>query len=378
MREVRVSESLIGNRITTPIFSEQGNLLLKEGVLIDKNVLFKLEMHDIEFISVLDELIDDIKPVSIIDETKYEKAVSDIKSVFETLMEQEHIGIKDSIPPEHLELVKKIINELMIALENAEDILYAINDLLHTDEYTYIHSVHVTILSIITSKALNYEYDDIKHIALGALLHDIGKVRVDVNLILSPGKLNKQERKNVERHSQLGYELLEELDDLSFTTKQIIRLHHEKIDGSGYPLGLKGIEIPEYVRIVTVCDMYDAMTTDRVYRKKMPAYKALDILMAEAIYKIDAKIYSVLMKNIAIYPIGAGVILSDGSIGMVTGYRNVNPVRPKVRILKSKIGSKHLVLDEINLEENQILFIEDVWDLEEVRTKKRDGKIIKN
>lgn len=371
MKSARVGETILGNRIMEPVFSDQGNLLLKQGVLIDNKVLEKLKGHNVDFVYIVDTLTYGIETKSIIEEEKIRAAVTAVKHIFSDVMDTERMGIKTSIPKEHLDFVNDIIDELISELENAEDILYTVVDLIGADSYTYRHSVHVAILSIITSKALNYSRKDIRNIALGALLHDIGKVRVDLDLILKPGKLTFFEREQVQQHAEFGYELLEAVEELPYSTKQIIRFHHEKLDGSGYPLGLRGIEIPEYVRIVTICDMFDAMTTDRVYRKKMPIYRALDILMAEAIYKVDPKIYTVMMRNIAVYPVGTGVVLSDGSLGVVTGYRNVNPSRPRVRILTGKSNSKFIAMKEINLEDSQVLFIEDLWDVEAILDERK-------
>jgi putative nucleotidyltransferase with HDIG domain len=311
--------------------------------------------------------MEDITPTGLIDDEKMKASVKVVKHVFEDVLQNERMGVKAGITENDVALVKNIVEEILQELENVEDILYTVVDLIGTDAYTYKHSVNVTVLSIITAKALGYSRDDIKNIALGALLHDIGKVRVESELILKPGKLTFEERKRVEKHPEYGHELLESIEGLPFTTKQIILLHHEKLDGSGYPLGLRGIEIPEYVRIVTVCDMYDAMTTDRVYRSKMPIYRALDILMAEAIYRIDPNIYSLLLNNIAVYPIGTGIILSDGRIGVVKEYRHKNPARPIVRVLNNTAKRGNIKLVDIDLESSQVLFIEDVWD---VQTKK--------
>jgi len=371
MRSARVGESLIGQMIAEPVFTEQGNLLLAEGVEINEHVLDKMYIHGIDYVYILDVLSQGIEPKGIIEEEKLHESIRVVKHVFDDVLHDERMGVKASIAPEHIRLVKNIVKDLIKELENAKDILYTVVDLIGTDAYTYKHSVNVTVLSIITAKALRYSKEDIKNIALGALLHDIGKVRVDPDLILKPGKLTDDERQRVEKHPEYGHELLEAIEGLPYTTKQIILLHHEKLDGSGYPLGLRGIEIPEYVRLVTVCDMYDAMTTDRVYRKRMPIYRALDILMAEAIYRIDPKIYTVLLRNVAVYPIGTGVVLSDGRVGIVTGYRNVNPSRPRIRVLNNKPRSHEIDLEEINLEDSQVLFIEEVWDVELTKQAKQ-------
>ncbi|MCH4889660.1 HD-GYP domain-containing protein [Acidaminobacter sp. JC074] len=373
MKSARVSEILIGNMIAEPVYSEQGNLLLKEGVVINKHVLNKLLAHEIDYVYIFDALMEDIEPKSLIREEKLEESVRVVKHVFDDVLHNERMGVKSGISKRDILLVKNVVDELLRELENAENILYTVVDLIGTDAYTYKHSVNVTVLSIIVAKALGYDKADIKNIAMGALLHDIGKVRVESELILKPGKLTFDERKRVEKHPSYGYELLEAIEGLSYTTKQIILLHHEKLDGSGYPYGLRGIEIPPYVRIVTVCDMYDAMTTDRVYRNKMPIYRALDILMAEAIYRIDPEVYSVLLGNIAVYPEGTGIILSDGRIGVVMKYRHKNPARPIVRVLNNHLLSGKINVELIDLEQSQILFIEDVWDVKATKEERLEA-----
>lgn len=385
MKSARVSEALIGNMIAEPVYSEQGNLLLKEGVVINQHVLDRLLVHEIDYVYIFDALMDGVEPVSLVDQQKLHESVETVKHVFDDVLHNERMGVKASLSKKDISLVKKVVEDLLKDLENTENILYTVVDLIGTDAYTYKHSVNVTVLSIIASRALGYKRDDIKNIAMGALLHDIGKVRVAPELILKPDKLSFEERMAVEKHPVYGHELLEAIDGLSFTTKQIILLHHEKLDGSGYPYGLKGIEIPEYVRIVTVCDMYDAMTTDRVYREKMPIYRALDILMAEAIYRIDPMVYSILLDNIAVYPVGTGIILSDGRIGVVTDYRHKNPARPIVRVLNKLPNSDNIVVENIDLEASQVLFIEDVWDVNATKeervasvSKKRNSKVTLN
>jgi len=364
MKSTRVEKSILGNQIGKAVYGSNGNMLLNKGVVVNNKVLAKLMNHNVNYIYIEDPLSDGIEPEGIIEEKQMVGSISTVKKVFEDVMKQEKQGVRAVIPEDHLKLVEEIINSLMESLESAEDILYTVVDLIGTDEYTYKHSVNVAVLSILTAKALEYSYEDIKSIALGAILHDIGKVRVNIDLIKKPGKLTQEERKEVERHPQLGYELVQNVDSIPYSTKQIIRLHHEKLDGSGYPLGLRGFEVPQYVRIVTICDMYDAMTTDRVYRSRMPIYKALDILMGEAVYKIDRNIYKFMTNNICIFPPGLGVVLSDGRLGVIASYKAQNPSRPQVRVLTHHTENRRVEVQVVNLEDNRSIFIEDTWDVE--------------
>ncbi|MCK8060125.1 MULTISPECIES: HD-GYP domain-containing protein [unclassified Fusibacter] len=364
MRLAQVGHQLIGNQLLEPVFTEHGSMLLQKGTVVNNDILEKLLSHNVNVVHVIDQASRGIQPVGIIEEDKMEQAIENVKEIFDDILHKESMGVKALIPNDQIELVKNVVDMLIETLSRSGDILYTVSELIGTDAYTYKHSVNVAVLSILTAKGLNYVMEDIKNIALGALLHDIGKARIDQDVIQKPGKLTPAEIRVIQKHPQLGYELLKDIEKLPYLAKQIVLLHHEKLDGSGYPLGISGIEIPEYVQIVTVCDMYDAMTTNRVYRSKMAIYEALDILMVECIYRIDRNIFKQMMNNICMFPPGSGVVLSDGRIGIVASYRASNPSRPRVRILNLEAVLHYTEIQEVNLEKEQTLFIEDVWDVE--------------
>jgi hypothetical protein len=115
--------------------------------------------------------------------------------------------------------------------------------------------------------------------------------------------------------------------------------------------------------------MYDAMTTNRVYRQQMPVYTALEVLMSDAIYKIDQKIYGHFIDSICVFPPGAGVVLSDGRMGIVTAYNSVNPSRPNVRVVDFQPEVADIAIENINLEENRTLFITQKWDVVKKKPK---------
>jgi|GEM_PF-359087 len=367
MRSNQLNDEIIGRRIASPVYSIDGKLLLSRGTVVNYKILSKLENHDVDTDDLLDSLTEGIKPVGIINQQQMAESISVVKEVFENVLYQDSNGVSAAIPPDHMALVESVVQSLLDALETTENLLYTVAEMLETTSYTYKHSVNVAILSILTSRAMKYSHIDIKNIALGAFLHDVGKMLNDQALITKPGKLTNSERLEVEQHPQFGYDLIKDIESLPYTAKQIVLLHHEKLDGTGYPFGLKGIEIPEFVRIVTICDMYDAMTTDRVYRGKMPIYTALEILMTDAVFKIDRKIYRHMTENICIYPPGSGVILSDGRVGVVSFYRASNPSRPHVRVIDFDTNVLDMCVEDVNLEKEQTLFVVDTWDVNEFR-----------
>jgi len=365
----KTDELELGAEVKEPILNRDGSLLLNKGAIINYELAARLKKHDIDFIEkieVASSKLDgaDMVQDPTIEEEKMQTSIRVVKDVFESALSEDKSSVRNAIPDHHLEMVKTVIDDIMAIIMNTEDLLYHIQDLVDADDYTYRHSVNVCVLSIMTAKALHYSEAEIRDIALGSLLHDIGKAHVKYGLVQKPSPLTEEEKEEMKQHATYGYELVKNMPSLPYSVKQIIRLHHEKRDGSGYPLKLKEMEIPQYVRIVTVCDMYDAMTANRIYRKTMPVHIALEVLMRDCVYKLDHEVYRAMSSTICIFAIGQGVMLSDGRVGIVSGYRHHCPSRPRVKLFDFSMKTGDLDVEEINLEEEHTLFIIDTWDVE--------------
>lgn len=356
MRSVIVSHDLIDYDVAKNVYCDDGRLLLGKNVQLTVSLIDKLIDNGVFVIYIEDVLSEGIEASGIIDEEQMNHCVRKIKDVMMKIAVDDDKGIKTMIREKDLETVSMIIKELIQSLEDSANALYTVIDLMGADMYTYKHSVNVAVLSIITCRSLGYDYELTKHIAMGALLHDIGKTSVKDNLIQKVEPLTKSELKEVHNHVVYGYDLIKDEISLSGYTKQIVRLHHEKRDGSGYPLGLEETEIPDFVRIVTICDMFDAMTASRVYKGKMPVYEVLEKLMAESVYRLDPVLLQMFTKNICVYPPGSGICLRDGRVGIVVAYNKYNPTRPKIRLFEDEEGV--LKVHQIDLTEIRTLFIE--------------------
>ena len=363
---IKKSDTLeTGHEVKESIFNKEGSLLLNKGTIINYEIASRLKKHDIFFGETIEVLASEIEPLPVIEDEVVDTSIQAVKNVFDSVMKKPVGGIKATIPDAHLNRVNHVIEDLMTILTKSEDLLFTVKNLMVSDDYTYRHSVNVCILSIMTATAMGYDDDEIRDIALGSLLHDIGKANVKYGLVQKPSPLTEEEKDEIKNHSEYGYNLIKDIPELPYSVKQIIRLHHEKLDGSGYPLGLKKMEIPEYVRIVTLCDMFDAMTANRSYRKRMPVHLALEVLMRDAVYKIDSNVYRIMTKTICIFPPGQGILLSDGRVGIVSAYRHDNPTRPKVKLIEFCLKTGQIEVVELNLEENHTLFIIDTWDVED-------------
>lgn len=353
----------LGHVTAENIYSKDGSLLVKEGTIISYELISKLKKHKVNYRDILSEISTEYKAPDLVSPEELDASMCAVQTVFEDVMDPETIRTESAIPEDNIDLVKKVVDSLMDTLSSSEELLYRVSEVIGVDDYTYRHSVNVTILTILTAKAMGYTEPEIRQIALGALLHDIGKALVPAELLKKTDKLTAEEVIEMKKHPALGYELVKNMTSLPNSVKDIIHMHHEKIDGSGYPRGISGLDIPKHVRLVTVCDMYDAMTTSRVYRKKMPLHTALEILMNDAVYKIDQEVYRQMTSTICLYPTGMGVVLSDGRIGIVSKYRHSNPTRPIVQIVEFNIAQGDVKVEAVDMAKDRTLFILDSWDV---------------
>lgn len=363
MVDQRLDGIELGHVAAEDIFSSDGKLLVKEGTAISHKLITKLKKHRVNYRDFLKEISNAYKEADLIPPEEMATSLNAVQTVFENVMSTQRTHSESAIPEDTIELVKKVVDDLMATLSSSEELLYRVSEVMAVDDYTYRHSVNVTVLSILTAKAMGYVEGEIKQIALGALLHDIGKALIPEDVLKKKERLTEKEALIMKDHPSLGYNLVKDLDFLPNSVKDIVHMHHEKMDGSGYPQGLSGLDIPRHVRLVTVCDMYDAMTTTRSYRKKMPLHTALEILMKDSVYKIDPEAYRQMTSSICLFPMGMGVILSDGRVGIVSKYRHTNPTRPVVQIVDFDIHQGEVSVQTIDLAQCKTLFIVDSWDV---------------
>ncbi len=186
---------------------------------------------------------------------------------------------------QNMKEAQKGISEVVSMILTDDDTLHYLLDITSHDFYTYTHSVGVGVLGIALAKSLfkDSASHDLRALGVGFFLHDVGKVGIDPSIITKPGKLTFDEMQEMKRHPSLGFKLLHETKQLTEESKTIVLQHHERVDGSGYPKGLRGGEIHVYGRICSIADVYDALTSDRPYRRKMPPFAALKIMQDEMI-----------------------------------------------------------------------------------------------
>lgn len=210
-----------------------------------------------------------------------------------------------------------------------------LHDIRSFDSCTYEHSLRVMLMSISIGEKLSLSKDELHKLAMAALLHDVGKLDIPVSVLNKRGKLDTDERKLIEQHPMLGYKHAAELYDFDKYITDGILYHHEREDGSGYPSGLKGDEIPMCAKIIAVADVFDALTSIRPYREPWYPNEAIEYMTEKYRNSFNHKVYDAFLKVAIPYPVGSSVLLSDNSVAVVTQVNKEDFLRPVLRRLPS-------------------------------------------
>lgn len=230
-----------------------------------------------------------------------------------------------------------ITNELMKAITDNDAIAIDIDMLKVSDEYTFKHSVDVATMAMIIAKQYGLSKKEIYDIGIAGLLHDIGKSKIPNEVLNKPDRLTDEEFHIMKQHSLLGYDILKEKKDLSKPILMGVLQHHEKINGKGYPLGVAEEKINLYAKIISVADIYDALVTERPYKKAFSKRDAVEMIMSMTA-ELDISIMKSFMDSVILYPVDSIVRLSNGEKAKVVENNANYTMRPKVvGILSGKV-----------------------------------------
>ncbi|KUO74711.1 MAG: hypothetical protein APF81_17925 [Desulfosporosinus sp. BRH_c37] len=316
MHCVNVDQLEPGAVVAKTFFGENGRLMIRQGTKITDDLINRMKSHNITMIFIEDNL-NTVGCNDIIKPELRAEAIQSLEQIY--LSAKDHIQSKDKFGVVLDNIVKAIIDDLASNNKNFISIL----DLKSHDNYTYAHSVNVAILSIVTGMAIGCDYSKLKNIGIGAMLHDIGKASIPLNILNKAGKLTPLEFALIQKHPEIGFRKSKLNLDIEPTARSIILQHHEKLDGTGYPGGRTSDTIHQFAKIVAIADIYDALTSERPYRKRWPIKESLDFLQQIAGNYIDPEILKAFANRIAPYPVGSKVMVSDSRIGYVINNRNL-------------------------------------------------------
>lgn len=354
MRKVYL-ENIKGTEvIAKDIFDASGRILLSEGTVIKTFYVNKLKQMDVFAVYVKDALSDGIE----IEETISEKLKVKVKKIIKEDMKK-LISDNQGIPEGILKSTGDIIDELL----SKKDIMVNLSDIRSKEDSLLSHSIQVCTLSVITGIRMGYNMLKLKDIAVGALMHDIGQLLLPEHIIKKQGDLTEEEMIIFKQHPKQGYDLLNKQHNINATAKVMVLLHHERNDGSGYPLGLTEDKIYETAKLIAVCDVFDNMTADVGNKKGMKPYEVIEYLYAMSGTLFDKRVVEVFVKNISPYPLGSGVLLNNQQKGIVYEVHKDAPTRPIVKIVYDEHGERLKEPVFMNLLKEMTLFVVDIVDL---------------
>jgi len=232
-----------------------------------------------------------------------------------------------------VEVAKEVVAECVNSVVQSPDAMMWLTQLKKSDEYTAQHSMNVCIFAISLGRQLNLSIAELNNVGLCGLMHDMGKMRVPSEVLNKPGRLTPEELKIMNSHTTLGWQLLMSSHAMYGGAIDVAYMHHERLDGKGYPRGLSGHLITPYARIVAIVDMYDAITSDRVYQKGRTHLEAISIMTKEGGSHLDLNLTVKFIECLGIYPPGNLVEMSNGEIAIVVETNQAQKIKPKVVFL---------------------------------------------
>ena len=256
---------------------------------------------------------------------------------------------------------QKTVNAIIESVIEDKDALLCLLKMKTQDEYTVKHSINVSIISLAFGRDLELGENDLQILGLGTLMHDIGKARIPLEILNKPGRLTDSEFEIMKHHVLLGKNMLEEMGHFHPQAMQLVLEHHERKNGRGYPVGLKEDEISLFGRITAIVDVYDAITSQRVYQGPVSPNEAIKRIFEWSAQDFDQSLVERFIKSIGIYPAGSLVEINQSDIGMVLATNQENTLRPFVLVIMDSNKQKYRPPRIINLTDRMENYNNYIW-----------------
>lgn len=331
---VPVSQLKAGDQIFDNVLTKRGNLLFEKGRFVTLREIEILRAFFVAFVSIEtkpDAEVTEENPQNQPDELNqvevpfFEKYESMLK-----LMRKVFYDARNGQTPPVLEIRTQL--EAMLQYIEQYNILTFVPKNVRANEYLLHHSIMVSLTSYQLAKWHNFQQKDWMPIALAGLLHDIGSVKVDSGIFEKTAKLTPMDIDEIRKHTVLGYQIIKNMPAINEGVKLAALQHHEREDGSGYPLSLKGDKIHVYSKILAIADIFHAMTSERLYRKTTSPYLVLEDLLKESFGKLDPTLVQTFINRVTSLQNGTLVRLSDNRLGEIVFSDRSYPTRPWISI----------------------------------------------
>ena len=357
MQRVSVGFLEAGMVAARNVHSAEGRLLVTKDTVLSEAMVANIQKTSLGSIYVRNPLFQDIEAEEVVTEDNRRKAVMALKSAVTAYQKTKVLDIQP---------LKKVLRELVVEIIRNRDSMIHQLDMRTYQDYIYAHSVNTCVLSVLIAVNLDYPEGKLTDLALGTMLHDVGMMMLPDALLMKMGNLTPEESKQVQQQPEDGFNILRTVREIPITVAHIAYQHHERVDGKGYPRNLTADKILEFAKVAAVADTFDALVSDRPYRKGMVPHEAYEVMMALADSYVDRDILHLFLTHVAIYPVGAVVQLDNGQHGVVTKVLPRLQTRPQVRLLTDQQGNLLSEQTEIDLTQHLTLMISRVLKEKEV------------
>ncbi len=331
--KINLSDVVPGMIIAQTLTNPFGAIIVHDGTIVTESLIHKLQLLNITKLyiyAVSDKEIERNQP-------HFSKTYDKGKEMVVDFIKDVGNGKSAS-----LDKLIKISDHLLSHMSHTQEVIDTISSLRTVDEYLYTHSLNVSLLSALLGRWLKFDDATIKLLSFSGLLHDIGKTQIPDEILNKPGKLNPEEKEIMDKHPWLGYKLIENIPSMNKNVLLGVLLHHEREDGSGYPMRFKRNKIDAFGKIIAIADIYDAMTSDRVYKTKNSPFEVLKMFEDQCFGLLDPQYLITFLSNIANYYVGDFVKLNTGDIAEIVYINPHHVSKPLVRIDNSYVDMFHM------------------------------------
>lgn len=344
MKRITIDEIKLGMILGEDLLNDFGVMVLSSGTIINEQTLKLIERLDLMDIRIVEKEAEGEREVVVVDkhvQNIYDETVDSFKKLFGNVKFGKQIVAEE---------VEEVLSPMLDEVKNNPSLAKKLWQIEKSDEYTYDHSVTVSMAAALLGKWMNLSDHQINELGVAGLMHDIGKCNIPDEILKKPDRLTEEEYKVMKTHATLGYLLLKNGKNFSDEILMGVYQHHEKHDGNGYPNRLKGDEIHLYGKIIAIADVYSAMTSNRIYRKKMSPFLVAKLMLDYSFGYLDPLAVNTFLSNVSNFYVGTIVKLTDGRIGEVVMINKMEPYRPLVRIEEEYVDlTKNHSLDIISI-----------------------------
>ncbi|USG63765.1 HD domain-containing protein [Brevibacillus ruminantium] len=349
MKYVSLEQVEPGDILGRSIYTSDGLTLLQTDVQLTVGMINKLRRFGVTMVSIKDPNLQDVKTEDVLTETTRKDAIRNLSAAIQCAQTGKEMDVRG---------LQKSVNTIVDETLRNRRVLLNLGEIRTNDNALYIHSLNVCMMATVMGVGLGYSQNQLKELAIGALLHDIGKVATE------EGEISVYKQNSLENHhTWTGFNLLRKKHEMSIVSAHIALQHHEWVDGTGVPRGLSGGEIHDFGKIVAICNAYDNLISPFSEEEEtLQPFEACERIMGLAEKRFDHAMVVHFLRTIAMYPTGTSLKLSTGEVGIVIDQNRGLPSRPVVRIIRrdragGQVTSEDHDIRDIDLGEEATIFI---------------------